>query len=237
MTDEQIREGLAVARQCLCATACVKPCSVALARDTLAGSGVGVCAVIGFPHSNSTTGIKVVEAEQATLAGAGEIDMVVNAGKAIGGDWAYVSREIHLINEAVVGSGGILKVIFENDFLTDEQIVELCRICSERRVAFAKTSTGFGFVKQTSGDYNYKGATEHHVKLMRKHLSPHVQIKAAGGIKTLDDLLRFRALGATRIGASATLAILDEARRRFGETQPGDSQSNEGRKAAAASGY
>jgi len=182
-----------------------------MARDILAGSDVRPCAVIGFPHGNSTTGIKVIEAEQAVLAGAPEIDMVVNVGKVVGGDWDYVEREIRLINEAVVAAGGILKVIFENDYLEDAHIVRLCQVCSEVGVAFVKTSTGYGFVKQPDGGYNYKGATLHHLRLMRENCASAVQIKAAGGIRTLDDLLRARAAGATRIGATATEVILKEA--------------------------
>ncbi len=210
-TDAAIREGCELARRYRVATACVKPYSVTMARDILAGSDVRPCAVIGFPHGNSTTGIKVIEAEQAVLAGAPEIDMVVNVGKVVGGDWDYVEREIRLINEAVVAAGGILKVIFENDYLEDAHIVRLCQVCSEVGVAFVKTSTGYGFVKQPDGGYNYKGATLHHLRLMRENCASAVQIKAAGGIRTLDDLLRARAAGATRIGATATEVILKEA--------------------------
>ena len=216
MTDRQIREGCELARRCDVATACVKPYSIPLAREILAASDVKVCAVIGFPHGNSMTGIKVVEAESAVLAGAPEIDMVVNVGKVLGGDWDYTAREIHLINDTVVGAGGILKVIFEIDYLGDEQVIRLCQICTEAKVAFVKTSTGYGFVKQPNGDYNYKGATEAQVRLMRQHCPPTVQIKAAGGVRTLDEMLKMREIGASRIGASATAAILDEAKKRFG---------------------
>ncbi len=140
--------------------------------------------------------------------------MVVNIGKALGGDWDYVSEEIRSINHACTTQGALLKVIFETDYLQDEHIVRLCEICSEHRVAFVKTSTGYGFVKQPNGDYNYQGATDHVLRLMRRHSAPDVQIKAAGGVRTLDDLLRVRAIGVTRIGATATAAILDAARTR-----------------------
>lgn len=209
MTDEEIRSGCELARKYDVATACVKPYSVALAKEALAGSDVGVCAVIGFPHGNSTTAIKVKETEAAVKDGATEIDMVINVGKALGGDWNYVRDEIKAINDAC----DILKVIFENDYLQDAHIIRLCEMCSEIGVAFAKTSSGYGFVKQANGMYSYKGATVEHLKLMRKHCAPSVQIKAAGGVRTLDDLLLVRSLGVTRIGATATAAILDEAAR------------------------
>ena len=220
MTDAQIAEGCRLARQYDVATACVKPYSIGMAREILAGSSVGVCPVIGFPHGNSTTAVKVAEAGAAASAGGSEIDAVVNCGKVLGGDWAYVQDEIGAINSAVVAQGAILKVIFENDYLEDAHIIRLCGICSEVGVAFVKTSTGYGFVKQFDGSYNYKGATDHHLQLMRRHCPPSVQIKAAGGVRTLDDLLRVRALGVTRVGATATKAMLDEARKRFGGPIP-----------------
>jgi deoxyribose-phosphate aldolase len=215
MTDADLRKGCELSRQYDVATACIKPYAIGLAKDVLAGSDVKVCAVIGFPHGNSTTGIKVAEAEAAVLASASEIDMVANCGKILGGDWSYVARDIRLVNEVVTANGGILKVIFENDFLQDEQIVKLCHTCAEIEVAFVKTSTGYGFVKQANGDYNYKGATDHHLRLMRRHCPPTLRIKAAGGVRTLDDLLRVRALGVSRIGATATATILEEAKKRF----------------------
>ena len=214
MTDADIRAGCELARRYDVATACVKPYAIELAREVLDGSDVLVCPVIGFPHGNSTVGIKAAEAENAARAGGREIDMVVNVGKVLGGDWAYVSREIRVVNEVVVGSAALLKVIFENDYLRDEHIVRLCEICAEHDVAFVKTSTGYGFVKGADGSYNYQGATVPHLRLMRAHIKPGMQVKAAGGVRTLDDLLLVRALGVTRVGATATAAMLDEARRR-----------------------
>lgn len=214
LTDAQLRTGLQVARDCGCATACVKPGAVPLAAALLAGSGVGVCAVAGFPHGNSHPEIIVAEAERAVREGASEIDIVVNAGKVLGGDWNYVRAELQLVNDAVTSRGALLKVIFENDFLQDEHIIRLCQLCTGLGIAFVKTSTGYGFVKQPNGDYNYRGATDAHLRLMRQHCGPGVQIKAAGGVRTLDDLLRVRALGVTRVGATATEAILREAVRR-----------------------
>jgi deoxyribose-phosphate aldolase len=220
MTDEEIRKGCELARRYEVATACVKPCAISLAKEILAGSSVGVCPVIGFPHGNSATHIKVIEAEAAVRDGGMEIDMVINIGKALGEDWDYVSAEIKAINETVVGKGAILKVIFENDYLQDRHIIKLCDICSQAGVAFVKTSTGYGFVKQENGMYSYKGATIPHLKLMRRHCSPSVQIKAAGGVRTLDDLLLVRSLGVTRIGAKTTQAMLEEARKRGFSEKP-----------------
>jgi deoxyribose-phosphate aldolase len=214
MSDAEVKAGCELSRDYNVATACVKPYSIRQALDIFAGTDVMACAVIGFPHGNSTTGIKIIEAESAALAGAKEIDMVVNNGKVKSGAWDYVKREIDLINQATVAAGSILKVIFENDYLTTEEIIILCEICSEVNVAFVKTSTGYGFVKGANGDYNYKGATMEHLKLMRKHTAPHIQIKAAGGVRTLDDLLAVREIGVTRIGATATKAMLNEAIKR-----------------------
>jgi len=214
MTDAEVAAGCELAKRYRVATACIKPSCIPMVRGLLAGSDVGVCPVIAFPHGNSATAIKVLEAESAAQQGGCEIDMVVNVGKVLGGDWAYVSAEIKAINEAVVAQGALLKVIFENDYLQDSHIVRLCEICSEHRVAFVKTSTGYGFVKQADGRYAYQGATDRHLALMRQHSAPAVQIKAAGGVRTLDDLLRVRALGVSRVGATATAAILDEAARR-----------------------
>lgn len=213
-TDAQFDAGCALAARFGVATVCVKPCDVPRAVQLLRGTKVLVCSVIGFPHGNSHTAIKVLETELAIREGAKEIDMVASAGKLLSGDLRYVGDDIKAVNDACVSRGAILKVIFENDYLTDAQIVQLCEICTAIGVAFVKTSTGYGFVKQPSGDYNYRGATEHHLKLMRAHCSEKIQIKAAGGIRTLDELLRARAAGATRIGASATETILSEAVKR-----------------------
>ncbi|PYH94312.1 deoxyribose-phosphate aldolase [Aspergillus ellipticus CBS 707.79] len=202
MTDTDILAGLKTARDNHVATACIKPYMISVAKKELAGSDVLVCPVIGFPHGNSTTEIKVLEATAAAKAGGNEIDMVVNVGK------------ICQINDAVIANGAILKVIFENDYLQAEHIARLCEICTELKVAFVKTSTGYGFVKQTDGAYNYKGATVKDLKLMKERSGEKVQIKAAGGVRTLDDLQHVMSLGVTRIGATATVAILEEARKR-----------------------
>lgn len=214
LTDAEILAGCQTARQYDVATVCVKPYAVKMAKEALTGSRVGVCAVIGFPHGNSTTEIKVAETEQVIRDGAAEVDMVINIGKALSGDWDFVRAEIEAVNQTCVRNGAILKVIFETDYLQDAHIIHLCQIASELKVAFVKTSTGYGFVKQPNGDYNYKGATEHVLKLMRQHCAPEVQLKAAGGVRTLDQLLKVRELGCTRCGATATAAMLEEARAR-----------------------
>jgi deoxyribose-phosphate aldolase len=215
MTDKDLVAGCNLASKWHTATVCIKPYAVPLAAERLAGSDVGVCTVIGFPHGNSKTNVKVFETEQAIKDGATEIDMVVNIGKVLGKDWDYVSAEIKAINEVCTSRRAILKVIFENDYMPgDHYKIKLCEICSLHKVAFVKTSTGYGFVKQESGDYNYAGATDHDLALMRQYCAPEVQIKSAGGIRTLDDLLRVKALGVTRTGATATESMLIEAKKR-----------------------
>jgi deoxyribose-phosphate aldolase len=213
MSDKEIDIGLALAKQYDVAAACVKPYSVPAAKKALAGTTVRVCAVVGFPHGNSSTATKVFEAAEAVAAGATEIDMVINVGKVLSSDFGYVEDEIRAVNEATVRGGGLLKVIFENDFLDDDRhIASLCDVCTRVGVAFVKTSTGYGFVKQPSGDYNYRGATEPHFRLMKRCCGEGVGVKAAGGVRTLDDFLL--SLGIERVGLSATAAIREEAKRR-----------------------
>ena len=218
LTDADLEAGYQIAKEYDVATVCVKPYSVKEAVKALEGRDVQVCSVIGFPHGNNTIALKVAETRQACKDGATEIDMVVNAGKVLGEDWRYVKSEIFAVNKECLKHGAILKVIFENDFLPkDKYKIKLCKICNAVGVAFVKTSTGYGYTKQADGNYNYKGATEQDLILMRKHSDPNVQIKAAGGIRTLDELLKVRELGVTRIGATATVAILEEARKRIEE--------------------
>jgi deoxyribose-phosphate aldolase len=215
MTDKQLAEECQIALKHDVASVCIKPYAVTLARDLLADSQLEVGTVIGFPHGNSRADIKIRETELAINDGATEIDMVVNIGKVLSQDWDYVSAEIGAINEVTVNRGAILKVIFENDFLLEDNYkIRLCQICSEIGVAFVKTSSGYGFVKQPNGMYTYHGATDHDLVLMRNHSAPEVQVKAAGGVRNLDDVLRVRELGVTRIGATATEAILMEAKKR-----------------------
>ena len=214
MTDAEIQQGLDVSKKYGVAAACIKPYSIPQAKAALDGSSVLVCAVIGFPHGNSTTATKVYEASEAVAAGAHEIDMVVNVGKVLSGEWKYVEDEIAAINSATTRGGAVLKVIFENDFLGEEHIARLCDVCTRVGVGFVKTSTGYGFVKQPGGDYNYRGATVPHLRLMKERCGGGVKVKAAGGVRTLDDLLFVMSLGVERIGCSATVAIMEEARSR-----------------------
>ncbi len=214
MTAADLETGCRLAIAYEVATVCVKPYDIERAAELLHGSGVLVCSVVAFPHGNSHTDIKIAETRDSLDRGSVEIDMVVNIGQVLGGEWDLVSEEIRAVNEVVVEGGAILKVIFENDYLEDAHIIKLCEVCSDHDVAFVKTSSGYGFVKQPNGMYTYRGAVDHDLILMREHSKPGVQVKAAGGVRNLDDLLRVRALGVTRIGATATQVILDEARER-----------------------
>jgi deoxyribose-phosphate aldolase len=217
LTDRDLKAGCDIARQYDVASVCIKPYAVKEAVKWLAGSTVAVGTVIGFPHGNSSIRIKVAEAVRACKDGATEIDMVVNIGKVIGGQWGYVEREIRAITEGVHKNGGIVKVIFENDFLqNDKQKIRLCQICTAVGADFVKTSTGYGFSKGKDGKYGYEGATEHDLKLMLQNVGEDVQVKAAGGIRNLADMLKAKALGVTRIGASATVAMLEEAKKMYG---------------------
>lgn len=217
-TDDDLKKHCEIAVKYDVASVCVKPYAVKDAVGLLKGSDVKVGCVIGFPHGNSSTEVKVFEAEKACRDGANEIDMVINIGKALGGDWEYVSNEIKEITDTCHKNGAIVKVIFETDYVTKrEDKIRLCEICTNAGADFVKTSTGYGFVKQQNGDFNYKGATVEDIELMRKYSGPKVRVKCAGGVRTLDDLLKMRAAGASRSGATATEAMLADARIRFGK--------------------
>ncbi len=215
LADAEMREGCALAIRLGTASVCVKPCGVSLAARWLEGSGVKTGTVIGFPHGNSSIRVKVFETAQACRDGASEIDMVINIGKTVGRDWGYVEEEIRAVRVCCREHGALLKVIFENDLLPDPGLkIRLCEICTREGADFAKTSTGYGFVRDPDGRFSAKGATDDDLRLMRLHCGPDVRIKAAGGIRSLDDLLRVKALGADRIGATATAGIIAEAVRR-----------------------
>ncbi|MCC6231831.1 MAG: deoxyribose-phosphate aldolase [Verrucomicrobiales bacterium] len=222
MTDQELDEGCRLAARYRVASVCIKPYAVKRAAELLKGSGVNVGCVIGFPHGNSTTESKRYETELACRDGAVEIDMVINLGKALSGDWDYVRQDVQAVCEEAHRRGARVKVIFENDYLTrggagldaDAFKRRLCELCEAAGADWVKTSSGYGFVKQSDGSYNYRGATEHDLALMRASCSAKVQVKAAGGVRDLDGLIRVRDLGATRCGATATAAMLDEYRRR-----------------------
>jgi deoxyribose-phosphate aldolase len=215
-TDDDLKKHCTIAAKYHTASVCVKPYHTKMAAEILHGSDVAICAVIGFPHGNSIIDIKVAETLQVINDGAREVDMVINIGKVLQSDWSYIDREIQSIQYTCQNNNAILKVIFETDYITrDEDKIKLCELCNKHKVAFVKTSTGYGFVKGSDGKYAYEGATEYNIKLMRKYCDPGVQIKAAGGVRTLEQVLRMRELGVTRIGATTTVEILEEAKRRF----------------------
>lgn len=229
MTDQQLEDGCKLAAKYGAASVCIKPYAVPRAVEWLRGSGVLVGAVIGFPHGNSCTESKRYETELACRDGAAEIDMVINLGKALSGDWDYVERDVQAVCDAAHQHGAKVKVIFENDYLTkggadlssDDFKKKLCQLCERAGADWVKTSSGYGFVKQPDGSYNYKGATEHDLALMRANVSAKVQVKAAGGVRDLDGLIKVRDLGGSRCGATATAAMMDEYRNRAAAEQAG----------------
>ena len=206
LTESDVQAGCELAKQYHVASVCVKPSDVSLAAKLLAGSDVAVGTVISFPHGNSTTAIKVAEARQAVADGAIELDMVINIGALRSGKADYVRSEIRQIVEVAHAANAIVKVIFENAYLTDEQKILACKLSEEAGADFVKTSTGFAPT----------GATIADVKLMRANVGPQVQVKAAHGVRTLDALLEMIDAGVTRSGATATAAMLDEFKRRHG---------------------
>ena len=183
------------------ASACVNPYWVPLVAAQLEGSPVMVCTVVGFPLGANSTAIKVAEAERAVREGAQEIDMVLNIGELRGGNTEAVLDDIRAVVVAVHNGGARVKVILETALLNDDQKVLACRLAQEAGADFVKTSTGFSTA----------GATAHDVALMRRTVGPHMGVKASGGIRTLEDLKQMVAAGATRIGASAGVKIIEAA--------------------------
>jgi deoxyribose-phosphate aldolase len=222
MTDQELEDGCKLAAKYGVASVCIKPYAVQRAAELLKGTDVLVGCVIGFPHGNSASESKRYETELACKDGAVEIDMVINLGKAFSGEWDYVERDIKAVCDEAHARGAKTKVIFENDYLGqggaglsgDDFKRKLCQISERAGADWVKTSTGYGFVKGADGKYSYRGATVDDLKLMRAACSPKVQVKAAGGVRDLDGLILVRDLGATRCGATATAAMLDEYRRR-----------------------
>ena len=205
MTDEELENGLRVAIQYDVASVCIKPYYLRRCAEALAGTTVQPSTVIGFPHGGNTTGIKVAEAKQALDDGGKELDYVVNIGKVLSEDWIFVKNDIQAVAECTHDGGAKIKVIFENCYLEDRHKIKLCEICGVLAVDWVKTSTGYG-----TG-----GATIEDLKLMREHSPAGVQVKAAGGVRTLDSLLEVRALGVTRAGATRTVDILEECKQRL----------------------
>jgi deoxyribose-phosphate aldolase len=202
LTDAELEAGCRLAREYDVASVCIKPYAVHVAAAILKGSTVAVGTTIGFPHGGHTTELKVIEAEQAMDEGARELDMVVNIGKVLSKDWGYVADDILAVVDTAHRRQAIVKVIFENCFLEDAHKERLCRICGEVRADFVKTSTGYGAT----------GAVDEDLKLMRRCSPPHVKVKAAGGVRNFERVLEVRAIGVSRIGATATKVILDDCR-------------------------
>lgn len=203
LTIDDVLEGCAVAAKYRVASATVRPADIVLSVDALSGSGVPVSAVVGFPHGSSATDTKVYEAKRCMDDGAIELDMVINIGRLLSGDVAYVTDDIAAV-VAAAGADAIVKVIFENAYLNDEQKIAACKASEDAGAAFVKTSTGFA----------PSGATMHDLILMRSSVSPHVKVKAAGGIRTLDGLLEVMSIGVERIGATRTEAMLEDYKAR-----------------------
>ena len=204
LDDASIEDGCRLAADYDVASVCVRPADVARATAFLAGTDVAVGTVVGFPHGNQRTDVKVFETRQALADGATEIDMVIQIGALRSGRDADVQTDIKAVVEVAHAGGAIVKVIFENAYLTDEEKIRACRLTEAAGAEFVKTSTGFAPT----------GATHDDLRLMRANTSPHIQVKAAGGVRTLDALLEVTALGTTRIGATATAAIIDDFRAR-----------------------
>ena len=206
LTTRELEEGCALAVRYDVASVCILPYALARCSELLAGSTVQASTTIGFPHGGHTTAVKLAEIRQALMDGGQELDAVINISKARSGDWQYVRDELAALSDAVHAGGAKIKVIFENAYLDDAAKIRLCAICAEIGADWVKTSTG----------YAPSGATLADLELMRKHSPPHVQVKAAGGIRDLDTLLAVRDLGVSRVGATRTESMLEDCRKRLG---------------------
>ena len=205
LTFEDFESGCRMAVVFKAGSVCIQPHYLKRCAQILKGSGVKASTVIGFPHGGHSTAVKVEEAKRALADGGEELDMVCNISRVLSGDWDYVRQDIKEVIDNTHAAGQKVKVIFENCYLTNDQKIQLCEICSELNADWVKTSTGYG-----TG-----GATMDDLRLMRKHSAADVQVKAAGGVRDMDALLQCREIGVTRIGASATQAMLDECRLRL----------------------
>ena len=206
LTAADLDAGCALAAKYDTASVCILPYYAARCSELLRGTTVRTSTTIGFPHGGHRSSVKMFEAAQALRDGATELDAVINISKAKSGDWDYVGREVRELTELVHANGAKIKIIFENFYLSDEEKIVLCRICGDIGVDWVKTSTG----------YAGGGATMEDLVLMRKHSPAQVQVKAAGGVRDLDTLLRVRSLGVTRVGSTRTATQLDDCRMRLG---------------------
>ncbi|WP_422926951.1 deoxyribose-phosphate aldolase [Singulisphaera sp. PoT] len=206
LTPEELAEGCRLAARYQVASVCIKPFAVKLASEILRGTDVEVGTTIGFPHGGHATAVKVFESRHAMADGATELDMVINIGHAIAGEWDLVRDDIAEVTKVAHDGGAIVKVIFENCYLNDSQKIKLCEICGEVNADYVKTSTGYGTGGSTNSD----------LILMRKASPDHVKLKAAGGIRDLDSMIAVAELGCDRIGSSWTAEILDELKARLG---------------------
>lgn len=205
LTVAELEAGCQLAAEYGVASVCIMPYYLKRCAELLQGSGVAPSTTIGFPHGGHATSIKRAEALAALEDGCEELDMVVNISQVLSGNWGYVRDDIAAVIEPAHTAGQKVKVIFENCYLKDEHKIRLCQICTELNADWVKTSTGYG-----SG-----GATFEDLALMRQHCPERVQVKAAGGVRDLDTLLKVRELGVSRVGASRTADILNECRRRL----------------------
>jgi deoxyribose-phosphate aldolase len=210
LDDAFVEAGCRLAAEYDVASVCVRPADVQRAGAILRGSNVAVGTTIGFPHGNHLTETKIFEARKALADGAAELDMVIQIGALKSGRDAEVQDDIAAVVEVAHAGGAIVKVIFENAYLTDEEKVRACRLTEAAGGDFVKTSTGFA----------PSGATHEDLILMRRSVSPHIQVKAAGGVRTLDALLEVMALGVARVGATATKTMLDDFRARKAGAAP-----------------
>jgi deoxyribose-phosphate aldolase len=208
LTEVDVTAGCELAARYHVATVCVKPCHVRLAKRLLRDSDVRVSTVVGFPHGGSLTAIKVAEARQALEDGAVELDMVMNIGQLRSGKLEEVQSDIQAVCDAAHADGARVKVILENAYLTDDEKITACKLAEAAGADWVKTSTGFA----------PGGATLEDLRLMRRTVSEKVQVKAAGGVRTLPALLEVVDTGATRCGATATATILDDFMRMKADT-------------------
>ena len=203
-TLDDVRHGCEVAMEYKCVSVCLRPCDILFAKEILKGSDVLLTTVIGFPHGSNPTEVKVAETKLVVDQGCVEVDVVLNIGRLLSGDYDYVEKDLKAVVDAAHEKNALVKVIFENAYLTDEQKIKACEICTKVGADYTKTSTG----------YAPSGATIHDLKLMRSHTPASMKLKAAGGVRTLNDALLVKAVGGSRFGCTRTETIMADARAR-----------------------